>query len=102
MQLYTVRFTMEAQDDLLCLYQCMLDRDDGFDTAERALAAIHKGLEFLESFPYSCRKADADSPYLRGLVIAFGASGYVALFEIEPEAIVTVLALRHQRESDFH
>lgn len=42
------------------------------------------------------------NPYLRELVISFGAAGYVALFEIEPDDIVTILAVRHQRESDYH
>lgn len=32
----------------------------------------------------------------------FGDSGYVALFEIEPRHEVTVLAVRHQREDDYH
>jgi hypothetical protein len=36
------------------------------------------------------------------LVIPFGAAGYVALFEIDDAQTVTVLALRHQRESDYH
>ena len=30
-----------------------------------------------------------------------GANGYVALFEIEDNQTVTVLAIRHQREEDF-
>jgi len=42
------------------------------------------------------------NPYLLELVISFGAAGYVALFEIEPDDIVTILAVRHQRESDYH
>ena len=39
--------------------------------------------------------------FLRELVIGFGASGYVVLFEIEDAATVTVLAVRHQREDDY-
>jgi len=35
-------------------------------------------------------------------VIGFGDGGYVALFEIESENIVTILAVRHQREEDYH
>ncbi|RKW41536.1 MAG: type II toxin-antitoxin system RelE/ParE family toxin, partial [Lautropia sp.] len=31
-----------------------------------------------------------------------GSSGYVALYRIEPNDIVTVLAVRHQREEDYH
>ncbi len=33
---------------------------------------------------------------------AFGAAGYVALFEIEDNETVTILAIRHQREEDYH
>ena len=39
---------------------------------------------------------------LRELIIPFGNSGYVALFEIETGGHVTILALRHQREDDYH
>ena len=42
------------------------------------------------------------SPFLRDLVIPFGHSGYVALFEIEDAATVTILAVRHQLEDDYH
>ncbi len=47
------------------------------------------------------RKA-GKSPFLRELVIPFGHSGYVALFEIEDAATVTILAVRHQLEDDYH
>jgi hypothetical protein len=36
------------------------------------------------------------------LIIAFGVSGYVAPFEIDGAKTVTVLAVRHQREDDYH
>ena len=39
---------------------------------------------------------------LRELVIPFGASGYVALFEIVESDRVIVGAVRHQREDDYH
>jgi mRNA-degrading endonuclease RelE of RelBE toxin-antitoxin system len=35
------------------------------------------------------------------MVLSFGAGGYVALFEIEDERTVTILAVRHQREEDY-
>jgi len=41
-------------------------------------------------------------PFLRELVIGFGASGYVLLFEVEDASTVTVLAVRDQREGDYH
>ncbi|AEQ95409.1 plasmid stabilization system [Xanthomonas oryzae pv. oryzicola BLS256] len=37
---------------------------------------------------------------MRELVIGVGASGDVLLFEVERDQVVTVLAVRHQREDD--
>jgi plasmid stabilization system protein ParE len=100
---FTVRFTEEARDDLDRLYDFLLQQAEGdFTVAERALQAIRDGITVLQLAPYSCRKARPDDPFLRELVIGFGASGYVALFDIEGDAMVTVLALRHQREDDYH
>ncbi len=36
------------------------------------------------------------------LIVSFGTSGYVPLFEIESAEHVTILAVRHQREDDYH
>jgi plasmid stabilization system protein ParE len=102
---YRIRFTPEAEDDLVRLYDYILARDSDtghFGIAERALQAIKDGLRTLELTPFTCRKAWQGSPLLRELVIPFGAAGYVALFEIDDAATVTVLAVRHQRESDYH
>ncbi|WP_193098807.1 MULTISPECIES: type II toxin-antitoxin system RelE/ParE family toxin [unclassified Burkholderia] len=100
---YTVRFTLEASDDLDRLYEFVVDRDDSeVERAERALAAIASGIATLESSPFTCRKVHPSMPFLRELIIPFGASGYVALFEIDDSQTVTILAVRHQRESDYH
>jgi len=42
------------------------------------------------------------SPFLRELIIPFGASGCVALFEIENRNTITVLPVRHQKEEGYH
>lgn len=96
---YKVRFTAQAEEDLVRLYEFLLDRD--IDAAERALHAIQSAVELLRFSPFSCRKAAADKPFLRELIVPFGSSGYVALFEIEPGNRVNVLAVRHQREEDY-
>ncbi|MHA7879649.1 MAG: type II toxin-antitoxin system RelE/ParE family toxin [Saccharospirillum sp.] len=96
---YRVRYTKAARDDLLRLYRFLLQEDIG--TARRAYHAIVKATELLEEFPFTCRKADPDNPFLRELLITFGSSGYLALFEIEDAETVTVLAIRHQREADY-
>lgn len=63
---------------------------------------MEKAYEFAETMPFGCRKADDSNPFLRELVIPFGAAGYVVLIEIEDDETVAVLAIRHQREEDFH
>lgn len=100
MKRYRVRFTPDAEADLLRLYDFLLEKD--LAAAEGALEAVRNGVELLSLSPFSCRKAGAGNPLLREIVIPFGASGYVALFEIEGPSIVTVVAVRHQREDDYH
>ncbi|SDR60941.1 type II toxin-antitoxin system RelE/ParE family toxin [Paraburkholderia tuberum] len=110
---FRVRYTRDARDDLKRLYAFLLERDE--NAAVRALEAIDKAAELLRDFPFTCRKVDEANPFLRELVISFGGSGYVALFEIEGTAdagvgedqaeasrYVTILAVRHQREDDYH
>jgi plasmid stabilization system protein ParE len=97
---YRVRYTVAAREDLCRLYAFLLK--DDLTVARRAREAIAKGTEFLSQFPFSCRKAVPDNPFLRELVIPFGAAGYVALFEVEDSETVTILAVRHQLEDDFH
>ena len=100
---FRVRFTEEALADLERLYDFILERSDGdWAVAERALQAIRDGIQLLAHSPFSCRKATAGNAFLRELIIAFGVAGYVALFEIDDAQTVTVLALRHQREDDYH
>lgn len=100
---YRIRFTEEAGADLQRLYGFLIEQARGdLDIAERGLAAIGHGLALLEATPFSCRKANPRNPFLRELVIGFGATGYVALFEIEDDRTVTILAVRHQREDDYH
>jgi plasmid stabilization system protein ParE len=104
---YRVKLTREAEDDLLRRYDFMLEREiersGGGDLAlaDRAIAAIHHGFATLRSSPFTCRKAD-QSPFLRELVIPFGGTGYVALFEISNTDTVVIAAVRHQREDDYH
>ena len=102
---YRVRFTREALEDLERLYDFPLERELGHGgdlaLAERAIEAIEIGLATLSFSPFTCRKAGAD-PFIRELVIPFGASGYVALFEIESSDSIAVAAVRHQREDDYH
>lgn len=96
---YSVRYTRAAREDLHRLFSRLAELDP--QAAKRARSKIASGTEILKQFPFSCRKAAADSPLLRELVLSFGSSGYVMLFEIDNASTVTILAVRHQREDDY-
>jgi plasmid stabilization system protein ParE len=96
---YRIRLTRDAEDDLVRLYAFLLQEDEM--AAESAIGAIRSGLALLSFSPFACRKARSDLPRHRELVIPFGRSGYVALFEIDDAQQVTVIAIRHQREHDL-
>jgi plasmid stabilization system protein ParE len=103
---FRVRLTREAEADLDRLFDFVLERElarEGGDLslAELALAAIRAGFATLKASPFTCRKA-GESSFLRELIIPFGRSGYVALFEIEGAADVVITAVRHQLEDDYH
>jgi plasmid stabilization system protein ParE len=99
--MYKVRLTAEAVEDLDRLYEFMLERD--LEVAARALSAIERAFDLLAYSPFSCRKALLQKdPLWRELLIPFGHSGYVALFEVDEDRTVTITAIRHQREEDYH
>ena len=104
---YRVRLTRQAEDDLLRLFDFVINRElnrpggSDLSLADRAIAAIEDGFDILRRSPFTCRKAD-QSPFLRELVIPFGGTGYVALFEIISRDTVAIAAVRHQREDDYH
>lgn len=103
---FRVRFTRGAQADLDRLFDFVLERELARDRGDltrpaQAIASLRAGIATLKTSPFTCRKAGR-SPFLRQLVIAFGRSGYVALFEIEDESNVVVVAGLHQLEDDYH
>jgi len=103
---FRVRFTRAAEADLERLFDFVLERELARDAGdlnlpEQALLAIRAGVATLRTSPFTCRKL-GQSPFLRELIIPFGRSGYVALFEIEGASDGVVTAVRHQLEDDDH
>lgn len=101
---FVIRYSASARDDLKRLYAHLLERAihaEDLDLAERALDAIGDAIANLSRSPFIYRKSGT-SPFLREVLIPFGNSGYVALFEIEDATTVTILAVRHQLEDDYH
>jgi plasmid stabilization system protein ParE len=98
---YKVRLTADALEDLDRLYDFLLERD--LRSADAALSTVEQAFELLAYSPYSCRKALLqNNPRWRELLIPFGHSGYVALFEIEDDETITVCAVRHHRGEDYY
>lgn len=102
---FLVQFSAAADEDLCRLFDFLLERAEtveDLDQAQRALESIRNAvLVQLASTPYSFRKAGKSSTR-RELIIPFAGTGYVALYEIADASTVVVLAVRHQREEDYH
>lgn len=103
---YQVAFSEAAAQDLEQLFDFALQRELDSETGDldipsKAIQAIKDGVAFLESSPFACRKAGS-SAFIRELIIPFGRTGYVALFEIVDSNTVIIGAVRHQREDDYH
>ena len=106
MSQYQVIFSQQAAEDLERLFDHILERElaspsGDLDIPARAIESIRHACSFLQHSPFSCRKA-GPNPFLRELIITFGGSGYVALFEIHDATTVVIGAIRHQLESDYH
>jgi plasmid stabilization system protein ParE len=102
---FVVELSPSAEDDFERLFDFLLDRAQTAEDLDRAQAAIDvirtTVQQQLAITPFSFRKA-AQNPVQRELIIPFGATGYVALYEIVSPSKVVVLAVRHQREEDYH
>ncbi|HSB21626.1 MAG TPA: type II toxin-antitoxin system RelE/ParE family toxin [Burkholderiaceae bacterium] len=102
---FVVELSPTAEADLERLLEFLLDRvqtAEDLDHAQLAIDAVRAiAQQQLAMTPFSFRKA-AQNPTQRELIIPFGSSGYVALYEIVSASKVVVLAVRHQREEDYH
>ena len=91
---FDVVFSPAAEDDLVRLFDFLLDRAatvEDLDRAQAAIDAIQAAvLTQLSRSPFSFRKPGVSS------------TGYVALYEIASPSLVVILAVRHQREEDYH
>lgn len=103
---YQVIFSAVAEEDLERLFEHAYERElnsasGDLEIPERTIDAIEQACLFLRFSPFTSRKAD-DSSLVRELLISFGATGYVAMFEIIDAQTDLIGAVRHQRESDHH
>ena len=94
-----VILSARAQSDISRLHKFLLEKD--INVARRAVVAIRDAFLPLKHTPMIGRPVD-EHPELRELTIAFGSSGYLAMYCYEPtDDTVTILAIKHQREDDY-
>jgi plasmid stabilization system protein ParE len=92
-----VVYAPEAIDHLERAFSTLVDRDAP-EAARAAASAITTAIDMLRVHPQIGRLVGD----LRELVISFGRTGYVALYDYRPALNeVRILAIRHQRELDF-
>ena len=91
-------FAEEALSDLERIFEFNFERDPAaaLDHVEKVRSAVL----VLEAHPEIGRPLRGSA--LRELVISYGKSGYIALYEHSPaEGLVRVAAIRHQREAGY-
>lgn len=102
---FKLRYTDAARDDLNRLFDFLLDRAqsvEDFDDAQRAIDNLVDAIEGqLSLSPFIYRKA-GESPFRRELIVPSRAAGHVVLYEIDDRRTVTIVAVRHQLEDDYH
>lgn len=93
-----VIFHERAQQDILRLVELLIEQN--IDAALATFDIIHDGISVLKKHPEIGRPTEEKD--LRELVISRGHTGYIALYTFdELRELVTVLRVKHQRESNF-
>ena len=93
----SLSWTPQALSDIQRLYRFLALRD--LNAARNAIKEIRNSIKILAHQPGSGRPVE-EFPSCREWPISFGNSGYVALDRIE-DGTVTLLAVRHQRETGW-
>ncbi len=93
-----IHFAEEALADLERIFEFNLERDP--PTAPVHIYRIRTAILLLETHPEIGRPIRGLG--LRELVISYGHTGYIALYEHSPVVdLVRVVAIRHQREAGY-
>ena len=79
-------------------YRFLVEKDK--DAAKAAAGAIRKQAAILKKYPQAGRPTDDLDPEHRELVVPFGVSGYVMVYEVNADHVL-VLAVRHQKEAGY-
>ena len=95
---YLVKWTENVSRGLEQAYLFLAEKSE--EAAVAAIKTIREKALLLEQFPNAGKPADDLDPEHRELVIHFGASGYILLYEVYEDYIL-ILAVRHQKEMEY-
>lgn len=102
MRRFRLRFSADAIADLERVTTVLLERAPELAADAEAVVLAARGT--LRRLPFVGRPARGVEPpdaSLRELVVPLGGSGYLVLYRVGPGALVSVLAVRHQRERSY-
>lgn len=87
-----------ALANVLRLYRFLAEKN--LAAARRAVKAIRDGVNILAQHPQVGHVVDEMDEAFRDWPVNFGDSGYVVRYRFDGE-LVTILAVRHQKEAGF-
>lgn len=96
---HVIYWTANARDNLERIY-CFLSEKNK-EVAITAMRNIREKVLLLESFPNAGRPAYDLEPEHRELLIPFGETGYVILYQIENN-VIYILGIKHQKEINYN
>jgi plasmid stabilization system protein ParE len=91
-------WSRKALRDVQRFYRFLADKN--IDAAKRAVKTVRQGVKMLEHQPHIGRPTEDMPGDIRECIIDFGDSGYVARYRVVHD-VVTILAVRHQKEAGF-
>lgn len=94
----SLSWTPQAMADVQRLYRFLASRD--LNAARNAVSEIRSSVKILAHQPVSGRPIEELPSAYREWPVSFGNSGYVVLYRIDTD-VVSILAVRHQRETGW-
>jgi toxin ParE1/3/4 len=79
-------------------YRFLVEKDK--DAARAAAGSLRRQAAILAKYPQAGRPSGDFDPEHRELVVPFGATGYVIVYEVNADRVV-ILAVRHQKEAGY-
>jgi plasmid stabilization system protein ParE len=87
-----------ALADIQRVYRFLVEKNP--QAARQAVGVIRQGVNILALHPEVGRPVDEMDPEYREWPVAFGSSGYIALYHYDGQAAI-IVAVRHQREAGY-